>query len=198
MSEHSVLGSPENKHNREDHDNRDKHELERDANAHGKKNVPSLEEGSKDVNFYNQQDGARGRDGGPYGDEEEARAAETRRAAIEGREPDYKNPGVTAGQPLVTASQLAPEYPPHRQGAPDLAEAIDAHADDETFLANPAQTLSVDTRTESDQEAPVDGDPTPGYVSPEDSENSEETSPTVEGGSVTVPAAGTTEGITAN
>lgn len=58
------------------------------------------------VNLFNPNDGLTGRDGGPYLDQEEARIAEERRARVEGREPDYDNPGVTAGIPLTTAAQM--------------------------------------------------------------------------------------------
>lgn len=56
--------------------------------------------------LYNANDGLSGRDGGPYLDQEEQRLAEIRRAKIEGREPDFENPGATSGTVLVTADQL--------------------------------------------------------------------------------------------
>lgn len=55
---------------------------------------------------YNPNDGLTGRDGGPYLDEVQTRAAEKRRAEIEGREPDYDNPPATAGIQLSTAAQI--------------------------------------------------------------------------------------------
>jgi hypothetical protein len=58
------------------------------------------------VPLFNPNDGLVGRDGGPYADVESARHDETRRARVEGREPDYDNPGPNAGIPLVTAAQL--------------------------------------------------------------------------------------------
>lgn len=57
--------------------------------------------------LFNQHEGLVGRDGGPYLDEEERREAETRRARIENREPDYDNAPATAGTPLVPAEYLA-------------------------------------------------------------------------------------------
>ena len=60
----------------------------------------------KDVDLYNPHEGLTGRDGGPYLDLEEAKAAETRRAQVEGRKPDYSKPGSSAGIPLVTAPAL--------------------------------------------------------------------------------------------
>ena len=56
-------------------------------------------------NLYNANDGLTGRDGGPYLDLEEAKAAEIKRAAVEGREPDLDNPPASAGIQLVTAGQ---------------------------------------------------------------------------------------------
>lgn len=58
------------------------------------------------IKLYDVNDGLRGRGGGPYADIEERKAAEIRRAEIEGRRPDLENPGAVAGTVLVTASQL--------------------------------------------------------------------------------------------
>lgn len=56
--------------------------------------------------LYNANDGLTGRGGGPYLDQEEDILAEERRARIEGRKPDLKNPPASAGTVLVTAGQL--------------------------------------------------------------------------------------------
>ena len=61
------------------------------------------------VDLYNINDGVHGRDGGPYLDVEQAKAEEVRRAAIEGREPDFTNL-VSVGAPLVTADQLIQQH----------------------------------------------------------------------------------------
>lgn len=58
------------------------------------------------VPLYNTNDGLTGRDGGPYLDQEEMRIAEERRAKVEGRKPDYDNPGPTAGIQLRTAAEI--------------------------------------------------------------------------------------------
>ena len=58
------------------------------------------------VKLYNVNDGVTGRDGGPYMDQVDAIQAEIQRAKVEGREPDLDNPPATAGQVLVTGSQL--------------------------------------------------------------------------------------------
>lgn len=55
--------------------------------------------------LYNPNDGFTGRDGGPYLDLEQAKVAETHRALVEGREPDYDNVPATAGIPLQTAEK---------------------------------------------------------------------------------------------
>jgi len=58
------------------------------------------------VDLYIANDGLRG-NYHPYRlDLVERKGAETMRAEIEGREPDYDNPGSTAGTVYVTASQL--------------------------------------------------------------------------------------------
>src|SRR4030095_9506745 len=59
-----------------------------------------------EVDLYIAADGLRG-NYHPYRlDLVERKGAETMRAEIEGREPDYDNPGSTAGTVFVTASQL--------------------------------------------------------------------------------------------
>lgn len=56
--------------------------------------------------LFNPNDRFGARDGGPYADQVELIAAETRRAAVEGRKPDYDNLLPTAGVPVVTEAQL--------------------------------------------------------------------------------------------
>lgn len=60
----------------------------------------------KSVPLLNPNDGLTGRDGGPYLDQEEQRIAEERRARIEGRKPNFDNPGATAGVQLRTAADI--------------------------------------------------------------------------------------------
>ena len=56
--------------------------------------------------LFNVHEGLTGRDGGPYMDDEERRLAEIRRAAVEGREPDFENMGAVAGTQLVPGAYL--------------------------------------------------------------------------------------------
>lgn len=93
------------------------------------------------VKLFNPNDGLTGRDGGPYLDQEEARIAEERRARVEGREPDYDNPGVTAGIPLTTAAQMihnvnVSSLPSKNRTWVDEAQALydKAQADDKSSL----------------------------------------------------------------
>lgn len=83
--------------------------------------------------LYNPHEGLVARDGGPYLDQEEAKAAETLRAAKEGREPDYDNPGPTAATRLVPAATLVERQntlsnPSQRrrkvQAAQDVVDAV--------------------------------------------------------------------------
>lgn len=78
---------------------------------------------------FNVHDGPNGRDGGPYLDQIEMREAEIRRAAAEGREPDFDNMIGTAGVPLVTADQLVKLHhvQPSEQDKP-LMDATDVLA----------------------------------------------------------------------
>lgn len=62
------------------------------------------------VKLYNTNDGVRGRDGGPYLDEVQARIAEDNRAYIEGRDPDYSALQPFVGVQLVTAARLTQTY----------------------------------------------------------------------------------------
>lgn len=98
-------------------------------------------------NLYNVLDGVAGRDGGPYLDQVEAREAEIRRAAIEGREPDLENPPATAGQPLVTSEQLiahsGANNVPSQENNNVQAQALDKFASDSVFPIEPHSTREV-------------------------------------------------------
>lgn len=85
--------------------------------------------------FYNQHEGLEGRMAGIYLDQVERNIAEDRRAAAEGREPDYEHAASGAGTPLVTPDQLA---------QPGVINGR-VHDDDVTVTVDPFQTLPVDT-----------------------------------------------------
>ena len=121
------------------------------------------------VSLYNPNDRLTGRDGGPYLDEVEMHLAETRRAAIENREPDYDNLQPTAGVPLVTAAQLVAAG--QSAGLPSQEN-------------NTAYSQMVDNHAESELGAPVRGtlnvaDPEPEPVADEETPVQVETDPSV-------------------
>lgn len=64
------------------------------------------EDGTQHVDLYIASHGKAKRTGGPYLDDLEREKAEEIRAKMEGREPDYDNPGATAGTLLVPKSML--------------------------------------------------------------------------------------------
>lgn len=64
------------------------------------------QEGAVKIDLYDSNKGKVARTGGPYQDELVAEEAEKRRAKLEGREPDYENPGPTAATQLVTKQHL--------------------------------------------------------------------------------------------
>lgn len=109
----------------------------------------------EEKNLYNPHDGLTGRDGGPYLDQEERRLAEIRRAAIEGREPDFEQAPATAGTPLVTASELVamanPASIPSQAAYDPAADSIERLAKDETFPVNAFATREK-TQEEVDAE----------------------------------------------
>lgn len=108
----------------------------------------------KDLNLYDVNNGVRGRDGGPYLDDEQKMRAETVRAKVEGREPDYDNPGATAGTQLRIA-ELVPDNVyanPSMQGAPGPQAILDMHADDKNFLANPVAVVPAAVLETPDQD----------------------------------------------
>lgn len=113
----------------------------------------------EEKNLYNPHDGLTGRDGGPYLDQEERRLAEIRRAAIEGREPDFEQAPATAGTPLVTARELVamanPASIPSQAAYDPAADSIERLAKDETFPVN-AFASREKTQEEVDAEKAVE------------------------------------------
>lgn len=99
--------------------------------------------------LYNPNDGLTGRDGGPYLDLEEAKRAEIRRAAVEGREPDLDNPGPSAGIQLVTATALlntvGVNQPSKADAKADADEAVvKGFADDENNPMSVIETVKAE------------------------------------------------------
>jgi hypothetical protein len=92
---------------------------------------------TRTAKLYNPHDGLTGRDGGPYLDIVERERAETARAKVEDREPDYDNAPAVAGTPLVTGQQLAfmanPSSIPSQSNNDPAARAIDAMAENDDF-----------------------------------------------------------------
>jgi hypothetical protein len=92
---------------------------------------------TKTARLYNPHDGLTGRDGGPYLDLVERERAETVRAKVEDREPDYDSAPAVAGTPLVTGAQLAfmanPSAVPSQSNNDPAARAIDAMAENDDF-----------------------------------------------------------------
>lgn len=129
-------------------------------------------------NLYNPHAGLTGRDGGPYLDQEERRLAEVRRAAIEGREPDFDNAPAVAGTPLVTAGQLIqqanPTSNPSQANADPYAYAVDSLAQSEDFPVDAFSKRPVDDDevARSEELNPKDNPASPLYVS-DDSEGTD-------------------------
>lgn len=90
-----------------------------------------------EVKLYNVNDGLTGRDGGPYLDRVEMHNAETQRAAVEGRDPDYNNLQPTAGVQLVSAGVLinnaGANNVPSQDGSGALAAMVDLAAENTDF-----------------------------------------------------------------
>jgi hypothetical protein len=107
------------------------------------------------VDLFNPNDGLVGRDGGPYLDVEEARLAETRRASIEGRKPDYDNLSGVAGIPLVTANQLVANAVglniPSRDGTDVLTDANQKFAASDAVAATPMASVPKDVYAVPDE-----------------------------------------------
>lgn len=108
---------------------------------------------AEEKNLFNPHDGLTGRDGGPYLDNEERRLAEIRRAAVEGREPEFEKAPATAGTPLVTAGQLVamanPTSNPSQTEFDPGATAVDKLAKDESF---PVEAFSSRPVTDMEKE----------------------------------------------
>lgn len=71
----------------------------------GTEDKVSEPENTRDLEFYNMQEGVLGRHPSLYLDEEENREAERRRSIAEGREPNYDDPGPSVGTVVVTKAQ---------------------------------------------------------------------------------------------
>lgn len=130
------------------------------------------------VDLYIANDGLRG-NYHPYRlDLVERKGAETMRAEIEGREPDYDNPGSTAGTVYVTASQLlaagsvnaaAVDSGTNLKEDQALVKTVaDSDASDLTVAATvPAEAFvtldaphAAPTEEETETEAPAESTPT--------------------------------------
>ena len=117
-------------------------------------------------NLYNINDGLYGRGGGPYLDQELAKAAEIKRAKIEGREPDLDNPPVGGESRLVSAEFLV-EADRNYNGLPTLESISTADAEEiiATLVADEGSILKANSVIPGD--APVEEDT---EVTEEDSE----------------------------
>lgn len=136
--------------------------------------------------LFNANDGVTGRDGGPYLDVEEAKRAEDRRAAVEGREPNYDNMGSTAGIQLNTAAQMIHTIGVNQPSSAhnfnaEAARAFDSAADDDESLLTPFgeipdEALTNKSQDEVDSLAPSEEEEAPAeestgadlFTSPED------------------------------
>lgn len=102
---------------------------------------------TRETRLYNPHDNLTGRDGGPYLDIVERERAETLRAKVEDREPDYENPPAVAGTPLVTGPQLAfmanPSSNPSQASRDPAAMAVDAMAQSDDFPVTSVQTVEM-------------------------------------------------------
>lgn len=119
--------------------------------------------------LFNANDGLTGRDGGPYLDEQEAVAAEVRRAKIEGREPDLDNPPASAGIVLLNAGQVLANRGinnlPSQDGndflSADKALREIAKADDNNFKIHsvvPAEGIDESPRVDMSMRTALAGD----------------------------------------
>lgn len=108
---------------------------------------------TKQVNLFNPHDGLTGRDGGPYLDLVEREKAETLRAKVEGREPDYENAPAVAGTPLVTAGQLVAmanqTSVPSQSSHDPYAKAINDFADKENFPVSASASAEMVDKSKS-------------------------------------------------
>lgn len=127
----------------------------------------------KSVPLYNPNDGLTGRDGGTYLDQEEMRIAEERRARIEGRKPNYDNPGATAGIQLRTAADIIHHgvhnviMPSQTDNQRPLDVVVDAAAKDKETPYKATSFINVSERDrlvedeKKRQDAPEGGTPAP-------------------------------------
>jgi hypothetical protein len=113
------------------------------------------ESAAEPVKLYNANDGLTGRDGGPYLDIEEARAAEKRRAFVEDREPDYDNMPLGAGVKLVNAQQLVSV-----EGVANIPSQSDNPAATEALSAAVSTLENVQPVAEQPAEAISNPEPT--------------------------------------
>ncbi len=109
--------------------------------------------GTRQVGFYNIQDGQKGRDGGPYLDHVERQQAEVYRAFREEREPEDLN--GTLPPAVGTFTTIARQVPDNPYSNPSMAAApgLELTVTDKTYrtnknLADPMQVLDVDYNTE--------------------------------------------------
>jgi len=153
-----------------------------------------------ETDFYNIQDGTRGRLGGIYLDKVEQAAAEQYRAQSEGREPDFSTMPATAGTQLGTKERqvdnvysnpssaiVAPveEVEPHLTAPIDVGIATtetDVNALQQELDEAEARNAAVNGETGG--ESPVTGDTVEAGAIPDNpdavSSTAEETTPTVE------------------
>ncbi len=104
----------------------------------------------KKVAVYNPNLGLTGkRVGGPYLDELELKAAEVRRAEVEGREPDFNNMAGSAGVPLLNSEQMAALL---GGGDMEVARMIDAHENDPNLGPNPLTYVDAVGNPEYDKD----------------------------------------------
>ena len=111
-------------------------------------------------NLYNVNDGLYGRGGGPYLDQELAKAAEIKRAKIEGREPDLDNPPVGGEARLVSAEFLI-EADRNLNGLPTLESISTADAEEilEALRVAKGSILTVNSVIPGVEETAVEDSP---------------------------------------
>lgn len=111
---------------------------------------------TKEVGFYNQHSGLKGRDGGPYLDQVNRQYAEVNRAQQEGREPlplDGSGGALPAeaGTPLLPVSQLIDNSitsNPSMANVPLVSDEQEKHLN-----IKPVVVADLDTRTQADLDA---------------------------------------------
>jgi hypothetical protein len=100
----------------------------------------------EDRHLYDVNNGVRGRDGGPYYDEEERTRAELVRARLEGRRPETNVDRLpaTAGTVLALAAQVPDNVNanPSMANAPGPGAALLSAKDDPNFLSSPVAVVS--------------------------------------------------------